>query len=108
MSESYDYDEASEFVGCVIGTLTIWPSSLIILKRTVGLQVSLDGGQVRRGRNARIVKGSPLARRMLVKYTVPEPIRNEVACEPCVNSSLTFVALHSEGEVHVPLGHAYL
>ena len=29
-------------------------------------------------KNVRIVKGSPLARRMLVKYTVPEPIGDEV------------------------------
>ena len=70
--------------------------------------VRLDSGQVRRKRNVRIVKGSPLARRMLVKYTVPEPTRDEVICKSCVDSLPTFVALRSEGKVYVPLWHAYL
>jgi len=65
--DSDDYDEG-EFVGCVIGMLAIWPSSLMI-------------------RNRRIKKGSPLARRMLVKYTVPEPLwpltRNVRSTFPC-------------------------
>jgi hypothetical protein len=62
----------------------------------------------REGGDVRIVKGSPLARRILVKYTVPEPIRDEVTRKPCVKSLRTFVALRSEGEVYVPLRHAYL
>jgi len=36
VTESYDCDEVGGFVGCVIGMLTIWPSSLMIRKRTVG------------------------------------------------------------------------
>lgn len=39
-------------------------------------QVSLGGGDGME--DVRIVKGSPLARRMLVKYTVPAPIMDEV------------------------------
>jgi len=47
-TESYDCDEVDGFVGCVIGMLTIWPSSLIIRKRTVGSKprVSLRGNNV--------------------------------------------------------------
>ena len=59
-------------------------------------------------RDVRIVKGSPLARRMLVKYTVPEPIGDEVTCKLWVYNLPTFVTLRSECEVYVPLWHAYL
>ena len=78
----YGYDDASGFAGCVIGMLTIWPSSLMIRKRTMESEshVNLED---RAGwkRDVRIVKGSPLARRMLVKYTVPEPIGDEATCK---------------------------
>jgi len=68
-----------------------------------------DHGVVRK-KDARIVKGSPLARRILVKYTVPTPVRDELAAPQIMSAILppTFVTLHSEGEVHVPLWHAYL
>jgi len=38
-------------------------------------------GGVERERDTRIVKGSPLARRILVKYTVPEPKGYELTSE---------------------------
>ena len=43
--EPYDCDKTSEPAGRVIGILTIWPSSLIIRKRTVWPNVSSDDRQ---------------------------------------------------------------
>ena len=39
----YGYDDASGFAGCVIGMLTIWPSSLMIRKRT-GIGITCEFG----------------------------------------------------------------
>ena len=54
------------------------------------------------------MKGSPLARRILVKYTVPEPMVDESTPKWSQSMRHTFVTLYSEREVYIPLWHTYL